>query len=113
MAHQLTAPREPGVQEFRSDRVLARTHRTPELPYARSFKKEILGQSTRTTTRKDEALHLLDVALSVELEAYGRRIRGRIAVGVGASLIASALLGWGLIPVSLQNQTFADALNSS
>ena len=34
-------------------------------------------------------------------------------MGVGASLIASALLGWGLIPVSLQNQTFADALNSS
>jgi len=32
-------------------------------------------------------VHLLDVALSVELEAYGRCIRGRIAVGVGASLI--------------------------
>jgi len=31
-------------------------------------------------------VHLLDVALSVELEAYGRCIRGRIAVGVGASL---------------------------
>ena len=32
-------------------------------------------------------VHLLDVALSVELEAYGRRIRGRIAVGAGAGLI--------------------------
>jgi hypothetical protein len=34
---------------------------------------------------------LLDVALSAELEAYGRRILGRIAVGVGASLIGCAL----------------------
>jgi hypothetical protein len=39
---------------------------------------------------------LLDVALSAELEAYGRRIFSRIAVGVGASLIGCALLGWGL-----------------
>ena len=56
---------------------------------------------------------LLDVALSAELEAYGRRIFSRIAVGVGASLIGCALLGWGLFPISLQNQTFADALNTS
>jgi hypothetical protein len=56
---------------------------------------------------------LLDVALSAELEAYGRRIFSRIAVGVGASLIGCALLGWGLFPISLQNQTFADALSTS
>ena len=56
---------------------------------------------------------MLDVALSVELEAYGRRIRGRIAVGVGASLIASALLGWAPFLSRFKNQTFADALNSS
>jgi hypothetical protein len=56
----------------------------------------------------------LDVALlSAELEAYVRRILRRIAVGVGASLIGCALLGWGVIPISLQNQTFADALNTS
>jgi hypothetical protein len=53
----------------------------------------------------------MDVALSAELDAYERRIFSRIAVGVGASLIGCAMLGWGLFPISIQNQTFADALN--
>jgi len=56
---------------------------------------------------------LFDVRLSAELEAYGRRILVRTAVGVCASLIGCALLGWGVLPVSLQNQTFTDAMNSS
>jgi hypothetical protein len=56
---------------------------------------------------------LFDVALSAELEAYGRPILARIAMGVCASLIGCALLGWGVLRVSLQNQTFTDALNSS
>jgi hypothetical protein len=54
---------------------------------------------------------LLDVALSAELEAYGRRILSRIGVGVGASLIGCALFGWSL-PISIQNQTFADSLSA-
>ncbi len=52
----------------------------------------------------------LDVSLSGELDAYGRRILSRIGVGVVASLIGSASLAW--LPVSVQNQTFADALNA-
>jgi hypothetical protein len=51
-----------------------------------------------------------DVALSAELESYRRRIFGRIAVGVIASPIGCALLAWGVLPISLQNQTFADCL---
>jgi hypothetical protein len=56
---------------------------------------------------------LLDITLSAEFEAYGRRIFSRIAAGVGASLIGSAFLAWGLVPISFQNQTFADAVNAS
>jgi len=52
----------------------------------------------------------LDVSLSGELDAYSRRILSRIGVGVVASLIGSASLAW--LPVSVQNQTFADALNA-
>jgi hypothetical protein len=55
-------------------------------------------------------LPALDVSLSGELDAYGRRILTRIGIGVVASLIGSAFLGW--LPISIQNQTFADALNA-
>jgi len=50
----------------------------------------------------------LDVCLKGELDAYQRRVLSRIGVGVIASLIGSGLLAW--LPVSVQNQTFADAL---
>ncbi len=52
----------------------------------------------------------LDVTLSGELEAYGRRILSRIGIGVVASLIGSALLA--IFPISIQNQSFADAINA-
>ena len=52
----------------------------------------------------------LEVGPSGELEALLRRIFSRIGVGVIASLIGCALLGWGLFPVSFQGQTFADML---
>jgi hypothetical protein len=55
---------------------------------------------------------LLDVALSAEFGAYRRRILSRVAVGVVASLIGCALLGWGLFPIAIQNQTFADCLSA-
>jgi hypothetical protein len=54
---------------------------------------------------------LLDLKLSPELDAYERRILSRLGVGVIASLIGCALLGWGLFPISFQGQTFADILN--
>ena len=54
----------------------------------------------------------LDVSLAGELDAYGRRVFTRIAVGIVASLIGCGLMGWGVLPISLQNQTFTDALNA-
>jgi hypothetical protein len=55
---------------------------------------------------------LLDLRLSPELDAYERRILSRIGVGVIASLIGCALLGWGLFPISFQGgQTFAEILD--
>ena len=54
----------------------------------------------------------LEVSPSGELEAYPRRVRSRIGVGVIASLIGCALLGWGLLPIAIQNQTFADVLGA-
>jgi len=52
----------------------------------------------------------LDVSLKGELDAYQRRVLSRISVGVVASLVGSGLLAW--LPVSVQNQTFADALTA-
>jgi hypothetical protein len=53
-----------------------------------------------------------DVKLSNELDAYRRRIMSRMGVGIAASLIGSALLGWGVLPVSIQGQTFTDAVRA-
>lgn len=52
----------------------------------------------------------LDVSLSGELSAYGRRIRSRIAAGTIGSLIGVALLGWGVLPLAIKDLSFADAL---
>jgi hypothetical protein len=50
------------------------------------------------------------VRTSPELDSYERRILSRVGVGVIASLIGCALLGWGIFPVSFHGQTFADIL---
>jgi hypothetical protein len=55
---------------------------------------------------------LLSVGLSGELEAYQRRILSRISVGIVASLIGCAFLGWGVLPISIQNQSFSDVINA-
>jgi hypothetical protein len=55
---------------------------------------------------------MLEVSLSGELEAYQRRILSRVGAGVVASLIGCAMLGWGVLPISIQNQTFADVVNA-
>ncbi|WP_263376872.1 hypothetical protein [Granulicella aggregans] len=52
----------------------------------------------------------LDVSLSGELNAYGRRIRSRISTGTIGSLIGVALLGWGVLPLTIKDLGFADAL---
>ena len=55
---------------------------------------------------------VLDVTPSGTFSAYGRRIFTRIIVGVVASVMGCALLGWGLLPISIQNQSFSDVLNA-
>ncbi len=57
-------------------------------------------------------LPVLEVSLAHELDSYERRILSRVGVGMIASLIGSGLLGWGLLPFSLQGQTFGDVLNA-
>lgn len=54
----------------------------------------------------------LDLSLSGELDAYGRRIWSRITVGTIGSIIGIAFLGWGIVPVAIKDQTFTDALGS-
>jgi hypothetical protein len=54
----------------------------------------------------------LDASLEGELDAYGRRVFTRIAVGIVASLIGCGLMAWGALPISMQNQTFTDALSA-
>lgn len=48
---------------------------------------------------------------SDEFETYKGRIPSRIGTGIITSLIASALIGWG-VPVPTQNQTFATVLGA-
>jgi hypothetical protein len=55
---------------------------------------------------------LLDVGLSAELDAYGRRIWSRVATGTVASLVGCALLSWGVLPIAIQGQTFSDVVSS-
>jgi hypothetical protein len=55
---------------------------------------------------------LLDVSLSGELNAYGRRILSRVATGTVASLVGCALLSWGVLPLAIQGQTFSDVVSS-
>lgn len=53
-----------------------------------------------------------DVRLSNELDAYRRRIMSRMGVGIAASVVGSAFLGWGVLPVSIQGHTFTDAIRA-
>jgi hypothetical protein len=55
---------------------------------------------------------LFDVGLSGELDAYGRRIWSRVATGTVASVVGCALLSWGVLPISLQGQTFSDVVGA-
>jgi len=51
-----------------------------------------------------------EVRLSKELDAYKRRIMLRVAIGIAASIVGCAMLGWGVVPISFQGHSFADAL---
>jgi len=57
-------------------------------------------------------LPVLEVRPSGELDAYIRVVLIRTATGIAASLIGCALLGWGLLSISIKNQSFADVLTS-
>jgi hypothetical protein len=53
---------------------------------------------------------LPEVSLSGEFEAYKRKILTRLTVGAFASLVGCALLGWGILPISINGQSFSDVL---
>jgi hypothetical protein len=59
-----------------------------------------------------QKMPMLEVSPGGELESYERRIWTRVGVGVAASVIGSAILGWGLLPISIQDRTFASVLNA-
>jgi hypothetical protein len=56
-------------------------------------------------------LPTLEVCLSEKLDSYDRLIWSRLSVGTIASVIGCAFLGWGLIPISIQGQSFAAFLD--
>jgi hypothetical protein len=62
--------------------------------------------------RKLEDRRRDDVTLSGELNAYGRRILIRIATGVAASIVGYALLGWGILHISIENKSFSEIANA-
>jgi hypothetical protein len=55
-------------------------------------------------------LPLLDVSLSGELDAYGRRILSRVATGTVASLVGCSLFA--VLMLSVQNMAFADVVTT-
>ncbi len=57
-------------------------------------------------------LPTLEVSPSEKLYSYVRQIWSRISVGTIASLIGCGLLGWGLIPISVQGHTFTEVLDA-
>jgi hypothetical protein len=58
-------------------------------------------------------LPTLEVCLSEKLDSYDRLIWSRLSVGTIAGLIGCALLGWGVIPISIQGRSFAEVLDVS
>jgi hypothetical protein len=54
----------------------------------------------------------LEIDPSGKLESYFRRTLGRVAVGMSASVVGCALLGWGLLQFSIQGQSFSEVINA-
>lgn len=53
---------------------------------------------------------VIEVAYAGELVSYVRRVAVRVAAGVGAALIGSALLSWGLLPVAIHGISYTDVM---
>jgi hypothetical protein len=54
----------------------------------------------------------VDITFSGQLEDYGRRILCRVGVGAAASVIGCSLLVWGVLPLSVQGQSFPDVFDA-
>ena len=50
---------------------------------------------------------ILEVMLTREQSSYRRRVLSRVGSGVAASLIGSAMLGWGVLPLTIDGTSFA------
>jgi hypothetical protein len=82
----------------------------PKFPFL-IFLALLLAGATGSCISVMGKMPALDASLSGELDAYRRRVLTRIGVGLTASLIGCGLLGWGVLPISIQNQTFSNALD--
>jgi hypothetical protein len=89
---------------------IAALYFAPKFPFL-VFASLLLAGATGSTISVMAKMPALDASLSGELDAYRRRVLTRIGVGITASIIGCGLLGWGIFPISIQNQTFSDALN--
>lgn len=56
-------------------------------------------------------LPVLELSSKEKADSYLRRILSRISAGAIASLVGCGLLGWNLIPISVQGHTFTEYLN--
>jgi hypothetical protein len=52
----------------------------------------------------------LEASLKGEIDAYLRRVYSRIGLGLVGSVVGCGLLGWGFIPIKIDNVGFSDAL---
>jgi hypothetical protein len=89
---------------------IAALYFAPKFPFL-VFSALLLAGATGSCISVMAKMPALDASLSGELDAYRRRVLTRIGVGITASIIGCGLLGWGVLPISIQTQTFSDALN--
>lgn len=52
----------------------------------------------------------IEVGYAAELGSYVRRVVMRIATGLGAALIGSALLSWGVLPIAIHGIAYTDVV---
>ena len=89
---------------------IAALYFAPKFPFL-VFAALLLAGATGSCISVMGKMPALDASLSGELDAYSRRVFTRIGVGLIASLIGCGLLGWGVLPISIEKVTFSEALN--
>jgi hypothetical protein len=91
---------------------IAALYLAPNFPFL-IFLALLLAGATGSCISVMGKMPAVEASLSGELDAYRRRVLTRICVGITASIIGCGLLAWGVLPISIQGQTFSDALTVS